>query len=286
MAAIPPAELARHCSELGEWMTIRRAPDPRLRRYVRSYEGFVETRALGGARMEAPSLDAVMIINLGTPYRITGPGNRAADGRYRSFAAGLIDAHVFVEAAGLAAGLQVNFTAPGAGLFFGLPMHELTNRTVALADIFGAEGERLEARLDDTPDWEARFDVLDGFIARRLAAATAPPRAIEVALARLTATGGAASVQSLADGAGWSRKHLAAQFHEYVGLPPKTMARVIRFSRAQSLLRGGWDGRWIDLAVACGYYDQAHFNRDFRDFTGEAPGTFARRLLPDGGVLG
>jgi AraC-like DNA-binding protein len=286
MAAIPPAVVTRHCSALGEWTTVRRDPNPHLRAYVRSYEGYAETRPLVAARMEAPSVNAVMIINLGTPYRVTGPGNRAADRSYGSFAAGLIDAHVFVQATGLSAGLQVNFTPLGAGLFFGLSMRELTNRTVALADIFGPEAERLEARLDDTPDWHARFDVLDAFIARRLAAAPAPPRAVDVALARLTSTGGAASVQSLADTAGWSRKHLAAQFRDYVGLSPKTMARVIRFNRAQSLLRDGWDGRWIDLALACGYYDQAHFNRDFRDFTGEAPSAFARRLLPDGGVLG
>lgn len=65
------------------------------------------------------------------------------------------------------------------------------------------------------------------------------------------------------------------------------MARIIRFNRAQNLLREHTGARWTDLALQCGYYDQAHFNRDFRDFTGGTPSEYLRRTIPgDGGISG
>jgi AraC-like DNA-binding protein len=285
MIETAPVTITRHSSELGKWEHIRRAPDARLHPYVRSYEGYVETSATFTTRMETPSTGAVMIINFGPPYRVTGPGNARGDAAYGSFVAGMVDAHVLVEATGLAAGMQVNFTAIGAGLFFGVPMAELTNRTVALRDVLGPDGERLEAQLEDTPGWEARFDMLDAFITHRIAMAAPTPLAVAFAMERLTATGGSASIQALADDAGWSRKHLASLFKQHVGLPPKTMARVIRFNRATSLLREHGEVRWVDVALQCGYYDQAHFNRDFRDFTGGTPGEYLRRTIPDGGGI-
>jgi AraC-like DNA-binding protein len=69
-----------------------------------------------------------------------------------------------------------------------------------------------------------------------------------------------------------------------VGLPPKTLARIFRFDRAVSLLAQR-DARLADVAFECGYYDQAHLNRDFRGFAGTSPASFARQIVPDGGVI-
>jgi transcriptional regulator GlxA family with amidase domain len=64
----------------------------------------------------------------------------------------------------------------------------------------------------------------------------------------------------------------------------KTVARIFRFERAVSLLAGGSHSLG-EVAVECGYYDQAHLNRDFREFADASPGAFAQRIVPDGGVL-
>jgi AraC-like DNA-binding protein len=65
-----------------------------------------------------------------------------------------------------------------------------------------------------------------------------------------------------------------------VGLAPKTVARVLHFRRAVNLLRSAQTTRWVDIAHECGYYDQSHFNRDFRDLAGTSPGEFVASLLP------
>jgi transcriptional regulator GlxA family with amidase domain len=89
-------------------------------------------------------------------------------------------------------------------------------------------------------------------------------------------------VGALAQELGCSRRHLVAGFRQHVGLPPKRLARVLRFQRVVSLLdRSGGDGLG-DIAAACGYYDQPHLNRDFRQFAGASPGEWLARRLPDG----
>jgi AraC-like DNA-binding protein len=90
-------------------------------------------------------------------------------------------------------------------------------------------------------------------------------------------------IGSLSTELGWSRRRLAARFKEDVGLVPKVFARVMRFHRAVEMLKAGRSPRLSDVALDCGYYDQAHFDRDFRVFAGVTPTELVRTLRPDGG---
>jgi AraC-like DNA-binding protein len=83
-------------------------------------------------------------------------------------------------------------------------------------------------------------------------------------------------IGALAETIGCSRKHLVAQFRAQVGLPPKSVARILRYERAEELLsRPG--ATPLDVAMACGYSDQSHLSREFRELAGTTPGGRARR---------
>ena len=110
-------------------------------------------------------------------------------------------------------------------------------------------------------------------LARAHAAPLLPP-AVEFAWRRLRDTNGAAPVANIAGELGCSRRHLTQRFSTELGLPPKALARVLRFQRAVGLLRAG--GELADVAYTCGYYDQPHFNRDFRALAGVTPSAFLR----------
>ena len=276
--------VTRHESELGQWQTFARPPATRLRPYVARIDGYVESASTIGRVREVPWAGVVMVLNMGTDYSVEGPGNLEGANNYGSFAAGVTDSHVFVEAAGIQNCVQVNFTPLGARLFFGMPMSELSNRTVDLRAIMGAEADRFVARIDDTPSWDARFDIIESMIESRIAEAGEPSPLISWSWRRLDETGGRINIAALADEGGWSRKHLAMQFHEHLGVSPKTMARILRFQRARALLERSDRMPWIDIALRCGYYDQAHFNRDFRDLAGIAPREFLGKRLPNGAV--
>ena len=110
--------------------------------------------------------------------------------------------------------------------------------------------------------------------------------AVAWALSRLWETQGRERVESLAAQLGCSRRYLHARFREQVGLPPKSVARLIRFGAVRRRIERT-PSRWADIAHECGYADQSHLNRDFRELAGTTPSDFITRLLPGyGGVLG
>jgi AraC-like DNA-binding protein len=154
-------------------------------------------------------------------------------------------------------------------------MHELFGRVVPLDTVLDC-GTLLE-ELAEADGWEARFARLDAELARRLEDAPPVHPAVAAAYTRLSATRGAVPVGVLASELGWSRRHLAARFRDDVGVSPKSLARLLRFRHALELL-GHRD--LAGVAYECGYYDQAHFNRDFRAFAGATPGELLARRLP------
>jgi len=185
------------------------------------------------------------------------------------------------------------------------PMALLTDRTLALDDIDGRFSRLLMGRAEDTQDWGARFDVVEGILARQLASAPTPPAGLHHAWRMLRDRPNQVDLARLPGEFGCSRRHLIAQFHKYFGMAPKAIARISRFHLALAAIRSAGrrglsqDGegepyldfpcagagrritptaiRWTDLALNCGYYDQSHFINEFRFFSGLSPLEFVER---------
>jgi AraC-like DNA-binding protein len=178
--------------------------------------------------------------------------------------------------------MQIDFTPWGARRFLGVEMHELTDRVIDLRDVVGSFADRIEERLAELNSWDARFDLIEQAVARRIAAATDEHPLVSAAWDILQHSHGEARIGAIARELDCSRKHLVTLFHREIGLPPKTVARILRFERALTALSRSMHVTLADLAASCGYADQAHFNRDFAAFAGETPRELRERVLPDG----
>lgn len=280
-----PVRLQRQESETGVWEMASRLPAPELSSYAFTYEGYREWSTVPVVRREVPLPGVVLVIGFEGQFRMTDPriGPEGID--FSCFVAGPHDSFVFTESIGVNGGMQVNLTPIGAYQFFGLPMSEIANRSVHLEDVFGVDGRLLAERLREARDWETRFSVLDAAILARLTIAPTPSPGVTHAWRRMRDAHGLIDIGALAEEVGWSRKHLAAQFSAQAGLAPKVMARVLRFNRAISLLQGpASTGDWSGIAFDCGYYDQSHLIREFREFTGLTPGEFARGMSHQGNI--
>jgi AraC-like DNA-binding protein len=238
---------------------------------VGDYVGWTETATSPVRRRELPVLFIPLILNFGARWNV-GVDDEAGRS-LSSFAAGAHDRSVLVEAEGQACCLQVNLTFAAAYRLLRLPMHVLVNRSWSFEDLLGHDGETLIENLGDSDDWPERFDLLDAFLLENLLGSQGFSPEVAFAFDRITSTHGSAAIGELAFETGWSRKKLIAQFREQIGLPPKTIARICRFDRAARRLSRGTDSL-ASIALDCGYYDQAHFNRDFLDFAGVTPTAF------------
>ncbi len=247
---------------------VEAAPSPALRPYVTRLTAYSEHYAAPLTRSEAAMPGAVLVLALGGPMRVGGAP-------FTSFTGGLSDGFTVTRTQGPCEGVQVFLTPFGARRLYGLPMRELTNLVVPVEDLLGGWARTLVEQLAGVPSWPGRLALADRLLVRRVLAG--PPVGPEIpwAWARLLASGGGEGPSSLASRLGWSHRHLVARFHDQVGLTPKTAGRVIRFSRAMRLLRSG---RPIArVAAECGYYDQAHMNREFRALGDTTPGQICPR---------
>jgi len=269
--------------ERGEWELIDARPDPALRPHVVRYTGWCERRAIRLQRRELPSHYIPLIINFGAPIRVSRAADPTRWDAFGTFTTGAYDSYVLVETDAGARGIQVDFTLLGARLFLDIALDELTNRAIALDEILGSGAGALTTALHDAPTWNARFDLLDRAIAGRLGLSRPVSREMVWTWSRIVDTGGQVSIGSLSAELGWSRRRFAEQFREDVGLAPKVFARVLRFHRAVESLKAPEPRTLSDVALDCGYYDQAHFDRDFRLFAGVTPTELVRTLRPDGG---
>jgi AraC-like DNA-binding protein len=259
---------------------VRRSPDE-LRPYLAWCVGFRQAGVAPAAHRGLPSPWLTMIVTLDEPLVIARhPDPRQPSSRHDFLLGGLHTAPALVTHEGRQSGIQLALTPLGARALLGLPAAELAGIDVEAADVLGRLAAEIRERVLAAPDWDARFAVLEDFLASRLREAREPGRLAlrpEVGYAwdRLRQSRGAVSVAELAAETGWSARHLREQFRAETGLSPKAAARVIRFDRARRRLQGrqAETGRVVlaELAAECGYYDQAHLARDFRDLAGCPP---------------
>jgi len=263
--------VGRHASAEGSWEVATRPPDPRLRPAIHSYTGYREDMAGPLRRRELPSGHVTLILSFGEPIALLPAERPAAAGTFTSFLVGLDDGPTITEHAGRQHGVQVDLSPLGAYALLGGATSEYASAVVPLADLPGQRGDELAARLADAPGWAARFALLDQVLGARIAAGPAPAPEVAWAWRRLQRVAGRGAVAELAEEVGWSHRHLICRFREQIGLAPKAAARVLRFERAVGLLAAPGGPPWAELAVRCGYYDQAHLNREFRALAGCTP---------------
>lgn len=166
--------------------------------------------------------------------------------------------------------LGIRLRPAGAYALLSAPLRLVTGIVVELEDILGPTARELVARCRAATSVEARFRSAATWVAERVADARPGDPAIAWAAAEIEAAGGDVSIAGLRAQTGLSKTRLAAAFREQIGVPPKLYARLVRFRRALAMVEGG-NGSLADVALSAGYYDQPHFNADFRELTGLAP---------------
>jgi AraC-like DNA-binding protein len=286
MTQSDPIRVHRLSSPLGDWELATRQPTEALRPYVMGDLTGSTERCRGMVRrLELPHPGIVCIVNFGDGYRVNDPRARDVATWLGSFVAGLYDSWVQVDARGLSHCLQVNLTPLGAWRLLGLPLRSLANRSVPLDALLGGEAALLAEQLAEAPDWARRFDLLERSLLSRLLRGRDVPALLAGAWQLVTATRGELAVDTMAATLGCSRRHLAALVHEQLGLPPKRLGRIVRFHRVVAALARPASATLSQVAHACGYFDHAHLDRDFRDFAGLSPTQYLALHHPTFGTV-
>jgi AraC-like DNA-binding protein len=168
----------------------------------------------------------------------------------------------------------VHFKPGGAFPFLGLPAGELHNAMVSLEDLWGGLAGQLRDRLLEAGTPQAIFRVLEQALLARTAQRLERHPAVAFALHEFRGLPHTRTIADVTGQIGLSAKRFIQVFSGEVGLTPKLFCRVRRFQRVLRLIGAGRSVEWAAVAADCGYFDQAHFIRDFRAFSGINPSTY------------
>lgn len=265
-----------------DWVTA--LPSPPLRPLIDHYVGYRMIGFDAGVHRGLPSRHLTFIVSIGPVIDVVAQTDpRQAPASYGCVLGGLQAGPALISHTGHQEGVAVELTPLGCRTLFRLPSRELWNTSVECADVVGAAGRELWERLQGTTGWQQRFAMCDEVL-NRLAALdsrTAVVPELRRAWTALVRSGGTAPIGDLAADVGWSRQHLAKRFGGEFGLAPKLAARIVRFERARRMLQSTPSFVTIaQVAASCGYYDQAHLDRDFAELAGCAPTTWLAEELP------
>jgi AraC-like DNA-binding protein len=178
-----------------------------------------------------------------------------------------------------AAIIGVHFRPGGAAGLLGAPPGELADDHVGLDALWGPGAARLRERLCAADGLRDRFCLLEAALLRRLGRGRPARDAVRAALPRLDEPG--VAIGAVSAELGLSRRRFIEVFTDDVGMTPKRYARVRRFQRSLALAQASPAPAWSALALACGYFDQAHLCRDWAELAGASPReVLARRATP------
>jgi AraC-like DNA-binding protein len=168
--------------------------------------------------------------------------------------------------------LIVQFKETGISAFFRQPLHELFEESVSLDNFFPqSEIAIIEERLAEAKTNATRIAVVEQFLCSKLSF-TKPDALVQEAITRIYSNRGALRISELADGLYISQDAFEKRFRKVTGTSPKQFSSIVKM---KSIIgQNPVPSSFLDMALDNGYYDQSHFNKDFKLFTGLTPTDF------------
>ncbi|MBO6830035.1 helix-turn-helix domain-containing protein [Allomuricauda sp.] len=171
--------------------------------------------------------------------------------------------------------MTVQFSGYGLSYVKKIPAHELLDTLSHLDLIFSmSEIDRISMRLKESKSITDKFSVLEMFISKKVGIPEVDPR-LPYAL-DLLSSGHSISIDALSESLCISNRGLQKLFKKHIGMSPSYYRKIIRFNKAVRLLSMNSESSLTQISYACGYFDQAHFIKDFREFGGLSPSEFLR----------
>ena len=250
-------------------------PAPPLDRFVELITYFEGYRPEHAMERLLPDGGVEIILDLtDTPKRTFRRDDLSEERSFRNaWISGMRQEWIVIEAGHDSTMAVIRFRPGGAYPFLGFPLTELTDVVVELDRVLGRRAVSLRDRVLELGGPDARIRAIESWLLEVAARELEPHPVAEFLVEQLHAPG-ATRITDLVGRIGFSHKHVVATFKRWVGLPPKPYCRIRRFQQAVNGVCGRDDVDWADVALDCGYYDQAHFGNDFRHFTGLSPTAF------------
>jgi len=214
-----------------------------------------------------------MIFHYGDLYRqYLDTGNSIV--QPRCFVMGQLTRPLEIEPTGETGIFSVRFQPEGFLPFAGMPIREMENKAIALKNLFGKDGADIEQKILNSGSTAERINQVEGFLLSRLTDTKAVDRIISSTIETIFTANGQLPIEELSRQVNMSRRQMERKFSLAVGLSPKQLSKTVRLQAMLKMLLNKEHTSLTALAYEGEYYDQAHFIKDFKEFTGLTPKEF------------
>lgn len=172
----------------------------------------------------------------------------------------------------------IKFRPGGFYPFVRWPVSRITDRILSLSELFGEEGVRLETEILGHEEESKKVEIAENFLRERLPARDNDAETAAAIVAKIASDRSINKVEDLVNRTGSNARRLQRLFHRYVGVPPKWVIQRYRLHEAIERVHADEVVDWPGLALQLGYFDQAHFVRDFSEIVGVTPAAYAKNL--------
>lgn len=191
----------------------------------------------------------------------------------RSCVFGQLTKPLVIEPTGATGIFSVRFHYEGFIPFASIPIKEMDDKAVSLDRLFGEEGMELEKNILESKTPTEKITCVEEFLLKKLDA-TAIDRVVQSTIDTILTANGQISIGELSQQTQINRRQLERKFSSAVGLSPKQLSKTIRLQSTLKLLLNKEFTSLTALAHESEFYDQAHFIKDFKEFTGLTPKEF------------
>jgi AraC-like DNA-binding protein len=192
----------------------------------------------------------------------------------RSFVFGQITIPLDIEPTGESEIFAVRFNPDGFIAFGSLPINTMENRAVPLTELFDEAGDFLEQNILNAITTEERISIVETFLIERLISPGSVDKLVKSSVEVIMEGNGQLSIDKLSEQLQINRRQLERKFSSVIGLSPKQLSKMIRLQSTLKALSNKEFTSLTSLAYQGEYYDQAHFIKDFKEFTGMSPKKF------------
>jgi AraC-like DNA-binding protein len=237
--------------------------------YIKTYwflEGKLPQEALQPERI-FPDGCMELIIHYGEAFqKLTG---NKAEQQANAFVFGQLEEFIELVPAAVTGVMGVKFFPNGLAHFSSLPLNEIKHQAVELNHIFKTDSNQLLAKISESKSFSEKAQCMDKFLMKHLRETRRNTGLVKAMMQDIYKTNGSVAVAELVGKYHFSERQLERIFLQEIGLSPKNFSRIIRFQQVFRLAE--LSGSLTSLALEAGYFDQAHFSREFKSFTGLSP---------------
>ncbi len=192
----------------------------------------------------------------------------------KCFVFGQLTRPLEIEPTGETGIFSVRFHSNGFLPFTTIPIKDMENRTVSLAEMFEKDGIDIEQKILAATTTSERIQLIEAFLLHRLTDKKIIDRIVKSTVDMILTANGQLSVEELSKQTRINRRQLERKFSSAIGLSPKQLSKTIRLQATLKMLLGKKFTSLTSLAYENEYYDQAHFIKDFKELTGFTPKEF------------